>query len=53
MSEAKVTLSPEQIRAIEDIVRFGDRAEVVPVKDGIKILYVRRKEYKPKQNNGK
>lgn len=48
MSETKLTLSPEQVRAIEDILRFGHRAEVIPVKDGIKILYVRREEYKPK-----
>lgn len=39
-------LSPEQIAAIERVVNKGDRAEVVPVKDGLKILRTRREEIK-------
>ena len=40
-------LTQAQIRAIEASLAKGDRAEVVPVKDGIKILRVRREEVKP------
>ncbi|MBR0161945.1 MAG: hypothetical protein IJQ02_11780 [Oscillospiraceae bacterium] len=40
-------LTREQIGAIERAVNRGDRAEVVPLKDGkIKILRVRREEAK-------
>ena len=37
-------LTPEQIRAIEATVSRGDRVEVVPVKDGLKILRTKREE---------
>jgi hypothetical protein len=40
-------LTEAQIRAIEATLAKGDRAEVVPVKDGIKILRARREEVKP------
>lgn len=40
-------LTPEQVKVIEEIVNRGDRAEVVPVKDGLKILRTRRDEVKP------
>lgn len=39
-------LTPEQIRAIEATVSRGDRVEVVPVKDGLKILRTKREEIK-------
>lgn len=44
--EPERRLTPEQIKAIEDTVNRGDRAEVVPVKDGLKILRTRREEVK-------
>ncbi len=37
-------LTPEQIRAIEATVSRGDRVEIVPVKDGLKILRTKREE---------
>ena len=37
-------LTDAQICAIEETIARGDRAEVVPVKDGIKILRARREE---------
>ena len=40
-------LTPGQIAAIEATLARGDRAEVVPVKDGIKIPRARREEVKP------
>lgn len=39
-------LSEQQILLIERIVNKGDRVEVVPVKDGLKILHVWREEAK-------
>ena len=39
-------LLPEQIKAIEAVVNRGDRVEIVPVKDGLKILRARREEVK-------
>ena len=39
-------LTKEQITIIERVVNRGQRAEVVPVKDGLKILRVVRQEEK-------
>lgn len=37
-------LTPKQIEAIEAVLRKGDRAELIPVKDGVKIIHIRREE---------
>lgn len=39
-------LTKEQVEIINRVVSKGDRAEVVPVKDGLKILRARREEVK-------
>ena len=39
-------LTAEQIRMIEMVTSRGDRVEVVPVKDGLKLLRTRREEVK-------
>lgn len=39
-------LTAEQIRLIEQVTSRGDRVEVVPVKDGLKLLRVHRGEVK-------
>lgn len=39
-------LDQESIKKIESVLSKGDRAEVVPVKDGVKVLRVRRDEVK-------
>lgn len=39
-------LTEKEIEAIERVVNRGQRAEVVPVKDGLKILRVVRQEEK-------
>ena len=36
-----------QIMTIEAVISAGDRAEIVPVRDGVKILRARREEAKP------
>lgn len=42
----KYHLTRQQIEAIEKIANGGDRAEIIPVKDGLKIMRVRREEAK-------
>ena len=37
------------LAAIEAILRKGDRVELIPVKDGIKVIHIKRKEVKPEQ----
>ena len=38
----------EIIKAIESILSKGDRVELIPVKDGFKIIHIKREEVKPK-----
>lgn len=42
----KHQLDPQSIKAIESVLSKGDRAEVIPVKDGVKVMVVRREEVK-------
>ncbi len=47
MSEGKQTayeLTPEQVAAIEKAINHGDRVELLPLKDRVKILRIRRDE---------
>lgn len=41
-----IKVDPATIKAIESVLAKGDRAEVVPVKDGVKVLRVMRKQVK-------
>lgn len=41
-----VELKPEQIKAAEAVLAKGDRVELIPVKDGVKVIQVQRKEIK-------
>jgi hypothetical protein len=43
---SKYTLSPEQVEKIEQVLERGDRIELIPGKDGIKIIQESRKEIK-------
>lgn len=43
-----MNLTPTAIKAIESILSKGDRAELIPVKDGVKIIHIKREEVKPK-----
>ena len=45
MSE-KYKLTQEQIIAIQRVLSNGDRIELIPVKDGIKVIQESRKELK-------
>ena len=39
-------MTPEIIKAIETILSKGDRAEVIPTKDGVKVGRIRREPVK-------
>ena len=41
-----VELKPEQIKAAEAVLAKGDRVELIPVKDGIKVVRVKRETIK-------
>lgn len=34
----------EVIKAIEALLKKGDRVELIPVKDGVKVVHIKRKE---------
>lgn len=40
----KYVLSPEQVEKIKQVLTKGDRIELIPAKDGIKIIQETRKE---------
>jgi len=42
----KYTLSPEQVEKIKQVLERGDRIELIPGKEGIKIIQESRKEVK-------
>lgn len=39
-------MDEKSIKAAEDILKKGDRVELIPVKDGVKVVRVRREEVK-------
>lgn len=39
-------MKPETIKAIEAILSKGDRAEVIPTKDGVKVVRIHREPVK-------
>lgn len=43
---SKYTLPPEQVAKILQVLEKGDRVELIPCKDGIKIIQETRKEIK-------
>lgn len=40
-------MDEKTIKAIENVLAKGDRAELIPVKDGVKIIHIKREEVKP------
>ena len=46
MEKRNIKLSPETIRAIEAVLAKDDRCEVVPVKDGVRVIHIRREPVK-------
>ena len=45
----RMTMTDAQVKAIEAVLAKGDRVELIPVKDGIKVIHIKRKEVKPEQ----
>ena len=41
-------MDEKTIKAIEAVIAKGDRVELIPVKDGVKIIHIKREEVKPK-----
>lgn len=39
-------IDEKQIKAIEAVLAKGDRLELIPVKDGVKIIHIKREEVK-------
>ena len=39
-------MDEKMIRSIESILKKGDRVELIPVKDGIKVVKIRRETVK-------
>jgi len=46
MSDRDIKLTDSQIEAIETVLNGGNRVEVIPLKDGVKIVRQRREEVK-------
>ena len=44
--EKAVKLEQSEIAAIERTLAKGDRVEIIPVKDGVKVVRVKREEVK-------
>lgn len=44
----KVKLYDKYIKAIEATLAKGERVEIIPVKDGVKVVRVKREEVKAK-----
>jgi hypothetical protein len=43
---SKYALSPEQVEKIKQVLERGDRIELIPGKEGVKIIQETRKEIK-------
>lgn len=44
----KQLLTENDIKSAEAILAKGDRVELIPVKDGVKVIQIRREELKQK-----
>lgn len=44
MADRELRLTESQIEAIETVLNSGNRVEVIPVKDGIRLIRQRRDE---------
>lgn len=42
-------MDEKTIKTIETVLAKGDRVELIPVKDGIKVIHIKRKEVKSEQ----
>ena len=40
----RMTMTDAQVKIIEAVLAKGDRVELIPVKDGVKVIHIKRKE---------
>lgn len=45
---SKQLLTEKEIKSAEEVLSKGDRVELIPVKDGVKVIKVKREEVKEK-----
>lgn len=45
-------MDEKTIKAIENVLAKGDRAELIPVKDGVKVIHIKREEVKIRPSSG-
>lgn len=43
-------IDEKTIKTVESVLAKGDRVELIPVKDGVKVVKVRREEVRTKKN---
>lgn len=47
-TDTKRQLTEKQIKSAEAVLAKGDRVELIPVKDGVRVIRVKREEVKSK-----
>lgn len=45
-------MDEKTIKAIESVLAKGDRAELIPVKGGVKVIHIKREEVKTRPPSG-
>ena len=48
--EGGVLITESMKKAIEKVLSKGDRVELIPIKDGVKIMHIKREEIRAKEN---
>ena len=46
LQNVKINMDEKTIEAIKSILAKGDRVELIPVKNGVKIIHIKREEVK-------
>ena len=47
LQNVKINMDEKTWAVINTILEKGDRVELIPVRDGVKIIHIKRKEVKP------
>lgn len=47
LQNVKINMDEKTWAVIKSILEKGDRVELIPVRDGVKIIHIKRKEVKP------
>ena len=49
VSDQSLPTQQYKVKTIEAVLAKGDRGELIPVKDGVKVIHIKRKEVKSEQ----